>query len=97
VIGMGTSEPESADLCVTRVSKQIGTKFATACVPARNPLLAAESSLNRLFLIAGVHMTDKHRHRRVRAHAPHGHLPNWLLFVFFACAVGVASLARVIV
>ena len=42
-------------------------------------------------------MTDKHRHRRTRAHAPHGHLPNWLLFVFFACAVGVASLARVIV
>jgi hypothetical protein len=40
-------------------------------------------------------MTDKQRHRRT--HAPQGRLPNWLLFVFFACAVGVASLARTIV
>lgn len=40
-------------------------------------------------------MTDKQRHRRSRA--PNGYLPNWLLFVFFACAVGVASLARSIV
>jgi hypothetical protein len=42
-------------------------------------------------------MTDKHHHRRVRAHAPHGYLPNWLLGVFFACVVGVASLAGTIV
>jgi len=40
-------------------------------------------------------MTDKQRHRH--AHAPQGRLPNWLLFVFLACAVGVASLARTIV
>jgi hypothetical protein len=40
-------------------------------------------------------MTDKHRHRRVPA--PHGHLPNWLLLVFFACAVAVAGLARTII
>jgi len=46
-------------------------------------------------LTAGVHMTDKHRHRRT--HAPHGQLPNWLLFVFFACAVAIAGLARSII
>jgi len=39
-------------------------------------------------------MTDKHRQRPT--HAPHGYLPNWLLFVFFACAVAVAGLARFI-
>ncbi|HJV62795.1 MAG TPA: hypothetical protein VJ743_17740 [Albitalea sp.] len=40
-------------------------------------------------------MTDKQRHRRT--HAPQGHVPNWLLFVFFACAVAVAGLAHNIV
>jgi hypothetical protein len=42
-------------------------------------------------------MNDKLRHRRVRAHAPHGALPNWLLFVFLIGAVALTGLARSIV
>jgi hypothetical protein len=40
-------------------------------------------------------MTDKHRHRHT--HAPHGHLPNWLLVVLLACAIVVSSLAPAII
>jgi hypothetical protein len=43
----------------------------------------------------GAHMTDKHRHRHT--HAPHGHLPNWLLVVLLACAIVVSSLAPAII
>jgi len=40
-------------------------------------------------------MTDKLRHRP--RPAPHGRLPNWLLFVFFACSAAVAGLAHTLV
>ena len=64
---------------------------------SRQQRAALSSALERIRELAffGVHMTDKQRHRRTRA--PNGYLPNWLLFVFFACAVGVAALARNIV
>jgi hypothetical protein len=37
-------------------------------------------------------MSDKQRHRH--QHAPHGFLPNWVLVMFAAGAIVVASLAR---
>jgi hypothetical protein len=37
-------------------------------------------------------MSDKQRHRH--HHAPHGFLPNWVLVMFAAGAIVVASLAR---
>ncbi len=40
-------------------------------------------------------MIDKRRHRHRTA--PHGYLPNWVLFVLFACAVAVAGLAPSII
>ncbi len=40
-------------------------------------------------------MNDKQRHRPVPA--PHGFLPNWLLAVLVACAIGVVGLARTII
>ena len=40
-------------------------------------------------------MTDKHRHRHLRA--PHGFLPNWLLVTLAACAVAVTGLAQAVV
>jgi hypothetical protein len=39
---------------------------------------------------------DKHRQPR-RTHAPHGHVPNWLLLVFFVCAAAIAGLAPVLI
>jgi hypothetical protein len=46
-------------------------------------------------LVAGVHMTDKHRHRHLVA--PHGHAPNWVLMILGACAVAIAVLAGALV
>jgi len=46
-------------------------------------------------LIAGIHMTDKHRHRHV--HAPHGFLPNWVLVVFAACAFALTLVAQSVI
>jgi len=43
-------------------------------------------------LVAGLHMSDKHRHRH--AGAPHGSAPNWVLTLLGACAVAAALLAR---
>jgi hypothetical protein len=37
-------------------------------------------------------MIEKHRNLR-RTPAPHGHVPNWALLVFFACAAALAGLA----
>jgi hypothetical protein len=40
-------------------------------------------------------MTDKHRHRPLRA--PQGYLPNWALMVIAACAMMVVGFANLIV
>jgi hypothetical protein len=42
----------------------------------------------------GVHMSDKPRHR---TRAPHGSVPNWVLFVFLTAAVALAGFANSIV
>ena len=42
--------------------------------------------------ITRLHMTDKQRHRHVRA--PHGYLPNWVLVVLAAGAMAVTVLAQ---
>jgi hypothetical protein len=44
---------------------------------------------------AGNHMTDKQRHRPHPA--PHGFLPNWVLVMFAAGAIAVASLAHTLI
>ncbi len=40
-------------------------------------------------------MTDKHRHRHLRA--PHGFLPNWLLVTLAGCAMVIAGVANTVV
>lgn len=40
-------------------------------------------------------MIDKQRHRH--HHAPHGFLPNWVLVLFAAGAIVVATLARTLI
>jgi hypothetical protein len=43
-------------------------------------------------IIARLHMIDKQRHRHVRA--PHGYLPNWVLFVLATGAMALTVLAQ---
>jgi hypothetical protein len=45
--------------------------------------------------LAGVHMTDSNRHRRVRAKpAPQGSVSNWVLVLLGAFAVAIATAAK---